>query len=805
MSKRQSIKLLVWVVALLLLTTASLASAAKPVQRPVQLARLYGEFELTSAEHVNVIVELTAESIVEAKQNGRKQTPANLAKARGNAYGHMKKAIGDVTLGREYYHLFSGMSVRLPANQITTLLSVPGVRAVYPDVVHTITPQPSNWELQGPYMDQSAPYVGAQTVWETLGYTGKGVVVAIIDTGVDYTHPDLAHAFGAYKGWDFVDNDNDPQETPPIGGDYDLATTHGTHVAGTVAANGQIKGVAPEATLLAYRVLGPGGSGYTSDVVAGIERAVLDGAHIMNLSLGNSLNNPDWVTSLALDRAMAEGVVAVTSNGNNGPDNWTVGSPGTSREAISVGATQLPYAYYGLSLFTSEGMAYPSARVMGYNREHELLALQGNTYDFAFAGFGLPGDFAGLDLTGKIALVSRGQTTFWNMALNAKAAGAVGVIVFNNVAGEIPFELPGIPLPMLKLTNADGLKLLAELEAGNNQVTIGLEYLFTIPELVADFSSRGPVMKTWMIKPDVVAPGVNITSTVPTHDPDNPHGYDAYQGTSMASPHVAGAAALLLQANPQWNPYQVKAALMNTAQGLVDPYSGQPYPHNAQGAGSIRVDRAIQTKTLVIPGSYSFGHFEDNAGVQKARQHFFVHNLSNQRKAYTISVEFAGHPQGISVEISNNLRVNGGRSQRVNVNVEVDTSKLAPGYYEGTITISDGTETILVPAILFVGALDYPLIADVDAFIDPATGELVVWLNLMDGADLVYGGVYTLGWGLVGWTDLFLTEVAPGWLEVRWDWTLAGGSPVPSGTWIYAIDVEKGDRWDYVAWRITIP
>ena len=102
-------------------------------------------------------------------------------------------------------------------------------------------------------------------------------------------------------------------------------------MAGTIAANGQIKGVAKDATLLAYRVLGPGGSGTTENVLAGIDRAVTDGADVMNLSLGNSVNNPDYATSIALDWAMSEGVVAVTSNGNSGPNSWTVGSPGTSR------------------------------------------------------------------------------------------------------------------------------------------------------------------------------------------------------------------------------------------------------------------------------------------------------------------------------------------------------------------------------------------------------------------------------------------------------------------------------------------
>ncbi|MEH7224605.1 S8 family serine peptidase [Bacillus sp. JJ1566] len=551
----------------------------------------------------------------------------------------------------------------------------------------------------------SAPHIGANKVWDA-GYTGKGITVAVIDTGADYTHPDLAHAFGKYKGYDFVDNDSDPQETPK-GDPRGEETAHGTHVSGTVAANGQIKGVAPDAKLLAYRVLGPGGSGTTENVIAGIEKAVQDGADVMNLSLGNSLNDPDYATSTALDWAMAEGVVAVTSNGNAGSKNWTVGSPGTSRDAISVGATQLPFNVYNATISTTEGVEYPSAKVQGFPSDTELLALNGKEYEFVHVGFGSPKEFEGKDVNGKIALISRGAgIAFVDKAIAAKAAGAVGAIIYNNVAGEF-VDVPGMAVPTIKTTQEDGNKLIAELEKGNNKVSFTITPAGSVDETVADFSSRGPVNFTWMIKPDVSAPGVNITSTVPTHDPANPHGYAAYQGTSMASPHVAGAAALLLQAHPDWNVDDVKAALMNTAVELKDA-SGKVYPHNTQGAGSIRPLDAINAKTLATPGSHSFGVFYKDKGKQVEKQHFTIKNLSNERKTYSFDVSFAGNPAGIKVSTSNNLKVNAGHSQKVNLNVQVDAGKLEQGYYEGTITISDGTKTFDVPTILFVKEPDYP-------------------------------------------------------------------------------------------------
>lgn len=532
--------ILLFLAALLILSTFSVnvfAGGKNDTARESNTAELFGEIDISSSVPETVIVELEEESIIEAKHKGKRQSAANLKSERGKVISDLKSKTKNAEVNREYDYLFSGFSVEIPANEIPKLLTVAGVKAVYPNVEYTVDAVELDWDAVNPEMMESAPFIGSDLAWDA-GYTGEGITVAVIDTGTDYTHPDLAHAFGDYKGYDFVDNNDDPQETPP-GDPRGGSTDHGTHVAGTVAANGQIKGVAPDATLLAYRVLGPGGSGTTENVVAGIERAVQDGADIMNLSLGNSQNDPDFATSIALDWAMAEGVVAVTSNGNSGPDNWTVGSPGTSREAISVGANRLPYNVFTSELFTSEGVEYPSAKVMGFPSEEELLALNDGEYEFVDVGLGAVADFEGKDLEGNIALISRGDFAFVDKAENAKNAGAVGAIIYNNVAGEHP-DVPGMAVPTIKTTLADGQRLLAELEAGNNTISFDIEFSHEVDETVADFSSRGPVMNNWMIKPDVGAPGVNITSTIPTHNPDNPHGYAAFQGTSMSAPHVAG-------------------------------------------------------------------------------------------------------------------------------------------------------------------------------------------------------------------------------------------------------------------------
>ncbi|WP_026477278.1 S8 family serine peptidase [Alkaliphilus transvaalensis] len=788
--KRRSVKCWVFILALTMVlasfTMGTFANSQKEINvLEVELATLYGEYNFSSSELTTVIVELKEESIVEAKHSGIMQSQSKLGNARHKVTNEVTRNVKDAQIRREYDYLFSGFSLELPSNEIPNLLLVDGIKAVYPNVEYTVTDMGGyilDDEVIGPNMLDSAPHIGSHIAWDA-GFTGEGVVVAVIDTGVDYTHPDLAHAFGAYKGWDFVDNDNDPQETLP-GDPRGAATDHGTHVAGTVAANGLIKGVAPDATLLAYRVLGPGGSGTTENVVAGIERAVQDGAHIMNLSLGNTINSPDWATSIALDWAMAEGVVAITSNGNSGPANWTVGSPGTSRRAISVGATALPYNVYTTSIFTSDGVQYPSAKVMGFPSDEEILGLNGNTYEFVHVGLGYPEDFEGKDLNGKIALISRGDFAFVDKATNAKNAGAVGAIIYNNVAGEHA-DVQGMAVPTIKTTLADGQKLLAELEAGNNQVTFNIEFASRVGETVADFSSRGPVVGTWMIKPDVSAPGVSINSTIRDGQ------YGSKQGTSMAAPHVAGAAALILQANPHWGVEEVKAALMNTAENLINPATGQVYPHNTQGAGSIRVMEAINAKTLVTPGSHSFGVFSKTKGKQTERQSFTIKNLSNERKTYSFDVNFVGNPSGIKVMTSNNLRVNGNSSQRINFNVQVDDSKLQPGYYEGTIKVSDGIETVEVPTILFVQEPDYPRITHFSFDENPAGGyNLTTYLP--NGADLLefwmyeYPGAVGNYIGDVG----HYTNVGIGYSTFNWNGTI-DGNQVASGEYAIFVYAEK--------------
>ncbi|EME73589.1 S8 family serine peptidase [Bacillus sonorensis] len=775
------------------LTGVQAKTMSKKASPELEKAEIFGDIDVTSDKLTTVIVELKEKSIAEAKAEGEKQTKASLKTVRSKVKDEAFKKVKKAKIKREYDRVFSGFSMKLPASEIPKLLSVKAVKAVYPNATY----KPDNIKKKSaalaadviyPQMDKSAPYIGADQAWKS-GYTGKGIKVAVIDTGVDYTHPDLKKNFGPYKGYDFVDNDYDPQETPN-GDPRGESTDHGTHVAGTIAANGQIKGVAPEATLLAYRVLGPGGSGTTENVIAGIEKAVADGAKVMNLSLGNSLNSPDYATSIALDWAMSEGVTAVTSNGNSGPENWTVGSPGTSREAISVGASQLPYHEYAVTF-----ASYGTAKVMGYDEEKDLQALSNQEVELVDAGLGQADDFAGKDVKGKVAVIQRGAIAFVDKAENAKKAGAVGVVVYNNVPGEIDANVVGLAVPTIKLSKEEGESLVQEIKAGKRSAVFSFTLEKELGETIASFSSRGPVMDTWMIKPDVAAPGVNIVSTVPTHDPNNPYGFASMQGTSMASPHVAGTAAIVKQAKPDWTPEQIKAVLMNTAEKLTDE-NGKLYPHNTQGAGSIRIMDALQATSIVAPGSHSYGTFMKDKGKQTKKQTITIDNLSSYRKAYQLEYSFKG--QGISVKGTEQVVIPAKKTGKAAASVTVNSAKTKAGTYEGTVYVREGGKKVAeIPTLLIVKEPDYPRVTSVTVEPGAAQGTYSVEAYLPGGAEELAFLVYDKNLEFIGQAAVYKNQ-GKGYQSYQWNGKINGSSALKPGEYYMLAYASAKGKSSYV-------
>ena len=579
----------------------------------------------------------------------------------------------EVKVRRVFKHAIPGYSVEGPLH---ALEKIPGAKHVSPVQSYKIDATATNIELIGGEK--------VRGIFDKKGHrlTGKGVKVGVIDTGVDYDHPDLHRNYGG--GHDLVDGDDDPMETKgTVGG----STLHGTHVAGIIAANGRISGVAPEATIIAYRALGPGGMGTTEQVLAAIDQAIEDKVDVLNLSLGNEINGPDLPISLAINKAVEKGITAVTSSGNSGPNKWTVGSPGTATKAISVGASTPPLLVPYLSVSNQEKIRLEP--LMGSERWK-----LDRSKEMVYGGIGRKKDIK--DAKGKIVLIKRGTLTFTKKAKNALKAGASGVIIFNNTEGGFLGNLEEpLEIPVASITMAEGERLKKALKGSKEFVRMDL---VEEKDILADFSSRGPVTDTWEIKPDVVAPGVAIKSTIPD-------GYLALQGTSMAAPHVAGASALIKQAHPDWGPQQIKSALMNTAVPIKDR-DGKGYRTYEQGAGRIQVEKAVNAETLVLPGSLRFGKFRLADRMHRHTTVVEVQNHGKETKRYSFTTP--KRAEGIDWELPMSFELKVGEKKKVEVSMLVDPTVFKGKIHDGYLTLTEGADQISIPYLYVLEEPDYP-------------------------------------------------------------------------------------------------
>ncbi|WP_404348263.1 S8 family serine peptidase [Sutcliffiella horikoshii] len=612
----------------------------------------------------------------------------------------------NLKIKRTYTAVFKGFAIHGPLKDLEKLQKEQGILEVSPVTNYT------------PNIDESVPFIGGEKMHRLFDkegnrLTGKGVKVGIIDTGIDYTHPDLRDNYAG--GYDFVDEDKDPMETKRSQG---MPTLHGTHVAGIVGANGHLHGVAPEAELIAYRVLGPGGHGSSEHVIAAIEMAIHDKVDVLNLSLGNTINGPDWPTSLALNKAVEHGVVAVTSSGNSGPNLWTVGSPGTSSEAISVGASTPPLHIPHLSPIFSK-------------REIEMLPLQGSMpWDFptkpmgmVYAGLGEEEDWEDKKIEGKIVLLERGKIPFSEKAHHAKTRGAAGVVIYNNLEGNFTGTLEvEMDIPVVSISKEDGQFLKKHLKRSFSMVKTKFKWH---KDDIASFSSRGPVTHTWEIKPDVVAPGVAIDSTIP-------NGYLALQGTSMAAPHVAGASALIIQAHPDWTPAQVKAALMNTTKPLIKE-DGSGYSVLEQGTGRIQLEEAIQTNSLVYPGSLNFGMLEKKQTRTQKEVPITIENVSD--KEVTYSIEAPKQKKGVQWKTPITFKLKPKEKRETNITLDITQNQQNEGMHEGEVIVNADNQKIRLPYLYIIEEPDYPRIMGFQFGYGDKEGEYQYEVYLPEGAE----------------------------------------------------------------------
>jgi minor extracellular serine protease Vpr len=525
----------------------------------------------------------------------------------------------------------------------------------------------------------------------TTKYTGKGVKVGIVDTGIDYNHPDLEKNYK--RGYDLVDLDDDPMETKPEQG---IPTLHGTHVAGIIAADGELTGVAPDAEIYAYRALGPGGMGSSVQVIAAMEKAVEDGVDVINLSLGNTVNGPDYPTSVAVNRAADLGVSVVIANGNDGPENWTVGAPATATKAIAVGAAenaqQIPYLYEGRA--DKKIAIYPMQGAVPWQLDKSYPIV--NMKD------------AKESPRGKIALVERGDVPFYEMAKSAEEQGAVAVAIYNNEKGMfhgmVQNENDPINIPVVAITKQDGEWLLKEME----KPTLNLETAYqATPPGIASFSSRGPVAVNWHIKPDILAPGTNIESTVP-------EGYQELQGTSMAAPHITGVIALLKEAHPNWSNQQIFGAIKTTAM-QYDDKNGKPVAPNIQGMGMVQPSDAITTETIIDQPELSFGKMDDYLDTKKINM--TIENTSKKQQTYTFDVP---HKQkGMSWKLPLSFTLEKNERKTIPIELSVTTSIMKEGIHQGWLTLEQQGKQFQLPYLFVNKTADNPKAMGFDFSLKP--------------------------------------------------------------------------------------
>ncbi|MDP4164423.1 MAG: S8 family serine peptidase, partial [Bacillota bacterium] len=592
------------------------------------------------------------------------------------------KSYPDVQLRHVFSEAITGFSIKGSATSIEQLAKSSQIIKIEPV---------QSYQAQ---MEENIKMIGTEEVRGIFDknnrrLTGKGVTVGVIDTGVDYTHPDLRRSYGG--GHDLVDSDRDPMETKSNQGD---ATYHGTHVAGIIAADGRIQGVAPEAKIIAYRALGPGGSGTTEQILAAIEMAIKAHVDILNLSLGNEVNGPDLPISMALNRAVDKGIVAVAASGNSGPHEWTVGSPGTASKAISVGAstpaTEIPYLL--IEGTRPKIKMEPMANSKAWNVDRSM--------DIIYGGLGTKRELA--RVKNKIVLIQRGRLTFTEKAKNALEAGARGVIIYNNMKGSFIGNLQKpISIPVASITKNEGQWVKKQIKKGKALVRF---FFKKEQDRLADFSSRGPVTGTWEIKPDVVAPGVAINSTVPG-------GYLSLQGTSMAAPHVAGACALIKQAHPEWTPAQIKSALMNTAKPLFKNNS-RPYRTFEQGAGRIQVKEAIQSQTLVIPGSLQFGKFHFSNRADRHSTVVTIENTGDRSERYTFRMP--EDTEGLTWKMPMPFSLDPREKRKIEIELAVDAKSFKKKIQDGCLELDTKSTTIRIPYIYVLEEPNYPRVMGFD-------------------------------------------------------------------------------------------
>jgi subtilisin family serine protease len=670
----------------------------------------------TAGATTDVIVRFTGAPALSGATGGASpSTAAGTARARRQELRQQHQAflrqVADAgvraTSRADFGNLYNGVSLRVARSDVAALTRLPGVAAVYPDrPVHTAegAGQATAPSTGTPAVDSDVSLVNAPAVWAMkdprgVANTGTGEVVAILDTGVDYTDSDLGGGFGAghkvVAGYDLVNGDADPMDD----------NGHGTHVAGIVAGRaagpGGRTGVAPDASLTAYKVLDASGDGDESTIIEGLEQAVdADNPHradVVNLSLEGPGTDDDPL-SLACEAAEQAGVVVVAAAGNSGPGESTVGSPANAPDVLAVGASLSGVTVPAFSLASPVSRPLHSTRLTASANPPAAPS----RLPVVDVGTGSAEEFDAVDVTGKAVLVVES----WDLATVAALArqrGAAALLAYTPyyytstgaAAAQSQFTAGGVDDTSLgivaaEINGSDAADIQGLLATG--AVIVELRGSDATDQ-IANFSAHGPALGGYQLKPDLVAPGVEIRSTVPGG------GYERMSGTSMAAPHVAGAAALARQAHPGWTAAQVQAALTSSAHQLstMDP--------DTTGAGRLDVAAAVRATVLPTPRVADLGLADLSGSRVDASTTITLTNIGTGTATASLSVSstIAGAVATVSPA---QVRIRAGGSATVTLRLSA-TRPVAQTDFTGAVQARiGGAGTVTIPYLLAARPLD---------------------------------------------------------------------------------------------------
>src|SRR5216117_2670553 len=608
------------------------------------------------------------------------------------------------TVTSEYDISLNAVAVQLNGTPLATIAAAPMVQsAEYNALYH-------------PTLSESYKIINASDAWTAAGgraTAGAEIKIGDIDTGIDETHPFFDPTGFTYPDGfpkcDAADSTTHHQDenckyiSPKVivakvfynkakqqGLDAQAIQDHGTHTAEdaagvtgkTAVVNGvsidDMSGIAPGAFLGNYNVFpGEVANARSEDILNAVDAAVADGMDVLNLSLGGGYRGNDDLLAVGLNNAVDAGVVVAVAAGNSGPGAGTLESPVIASKVITVAASTNQH-------FVGQPFTYPAgggttigAAVGDFD---PLPATSFNLFDTHSNGCTSVDPGA----SGDVAIIDRGVCTFSQKVANAKAAGAIGVLIINNVAGDqiSMARTAGFDdnLPAVMIGKNEGAALRTANPPDASTTAVFQEFVTANKDILAGFSSQGPTNVDLAIKPDVTSVGVNVLSSITCVGkgpgcPGDGFGWAFFQGTSMSTPHIAGSAAVLLQLYPDWSPAQIKSALVNRADLVIqDAVTGtHDVGPTAQGAGRENLSVSADATTWMDPVSASFGKVT------------------------------VGHPTSVTITLSNPT----GSAETFTVSV----SKFTPDTFGGTVSsiydagiLSAGDDRITVPGSVTVPA-----------------------------------------------------------------------------------------------------